>query len=97
MAWVPGAISPHPGIHTPSLAFADVDEDGDLDLATGATSGAAKLWLNDGAGVFVDSGMTLFTGAVGELAFADVDCDGDQDLAIGVATEPSANRILKSR
>gem|GEM_PF-2357626 len=63
-------------------AFADVDNDGDMDvLITGSaiTGDVAYLYLNDGMGVFTAHEDTVFTG-VGNSAVAFSDIDNDQDL-----------------
>jgi predicted nucleotidyltransferase len=70
-----------------SIAFADIDNDGDQDLlVTGQTNSnqtLAKLYSNDGTGVFTEISGTPFTGILsGAIAFADVDNDGDQDVFI---------------
>ena len=66
-------------------AFADVDGDGDLDGL------GQKIMLNNGAGVFTDSGVVLQdpafmyqgTPVTGQaLAAGDVDGDGDIDMAV---------------
>lgn len=60
------------GTAIPSLAIADVDEDGDQDLV------ADRVWVNDGTGTFADAmrGITAY----GDLAVADLDRDGDPDV-----------------
>ncbi|MCA8950943.1 MAG: VCBS repeat-containing protein [Planctomycetes bacterium] len=70
------------------LAWIDVDDDGDLDLASGRRGGTDRLYVNDGTGGFVDR--------TAELGFADLlasdylvdyfDGDGRPDLF--VASEP---------
>ncbi|MEM6804367.1 MAG: T9SS type A sorting domain-containing protein [Bacteroidota bacterium] len=69
-----------------SLAFSDVDGDGDEDvLITGQSNFGdnSKLYKNDGQGVFTEDKVAPFWGVVnGSVAFADVDADGDQDLII---------------
>ena len=61
------------------LACGDVDNDGDIDIfLTGDTT--SKLYYNQGAMTFVDSGLT-FNAAAGEgCTFVDIDQDGDLDL-----------------
>jgi hypothetical protein len=71
-----------------SAAWGDVDSDGDLDLVVGFADRAARLFLNDGKGKFIDatdsSGFNKFawTRDATGLAFADMDKDGDLDLLV---------------
>jgi hypothetical protein len=66
-----------------AVAWADVDGDGDLDLA-GADRGA--LYLNDGGMLRYDSTWTPSDMPDGTcLAWGDVDGDGDPDLALAGA------------
>jgi len=73
------------GTNSDGTAFADVDNDGDLDLAIGRTqreSGNENLLLlNDGSGIFVDK--TAVSGIEdygGYIAVGDYDEDGFVDL-----------------
>src|SRR5688572_2555688 len=79
-------------------AFADFDEDGDIDihvpvedLSQGLND---RLWRNDGKGVFTDVAAQFGIAHAGSLsrgaAWGDYDNDGDQDLAL--ATMPSSGR-----
>ena len=64
-----------------AVAFGDLDGDGDLDayVATGSpTDTGDRVWLNDGAGRFTDSGLRL--GDVSSMGVALGDLDGDGDL-----------------
>jgi len=75
------------GVVYSSLAFSDVDGDGDQDvLITGQNNlnqRIAKLYQNDGSGNFSEVLGTPFIGVIfSSVAFADVDGDGDQDLLI---------------
>ncbi len=63
--------------------FADVDNDGDLDLYVCYTNAANCLFINDGTGVFSESakaaGLDIVSGSV-VGAFEDYDHDGDLDV-----------------
>lgn len=82
--------TPFEGVDESSIAFADVDGDGDLDvIITGLSSNGhvAKLYTNDGSGNFTEVMGTPFIGiAAGSVAFADIDGDNDQDVLITGAT-----------
>ncbi len=55
------------------VRFGDLDGDGDLDTV----HGGRVVWLNDGSGVFTDTGQSL---SGGEVELADLDGDGDLDV-----------------
>lgn len=68
---------------TSSVALADLNGDGDLDAVVGNTAfGPSTVWMNDGSGVFTDSGQELPLGCTA-LALGDLDGDGDVDLFLG--------------
>ncbi|MEN9796385.1 MAG: hypothetical protein RL653_81 [Pseudomonadota bacterium] len=82
---------------TRAAAVLDVDADGDLDiLAAGA--GADALWVNDGAGRFVDDAWRRLPFDRSEahgMAVADLDLDGHVDVLLPV---PDAmDRLLLAR
>ena len=81
-----------------SMAFGDIDGDGDLDLAVGYTAAsgfetAAKLFINDGGGNFTQVDGSLFNDAglpggdidlgLSRIVFGDIDGDGDLDIVTG--------------
>lgn len=75
------------GVLYSSAAFADIDGDDDQDLLiTGRDNSdiiIAKLYTNDGSGVFTEIADTPFEGVMhSSVAFADIDGDNDQDLLI---------------
>ena len=85
-----------------SSAFADVDGDGDSDLAVSYTDGAIGLYIN-GAGTFVDfsarSGLPTSGPEVRGLSWGDFDGDGDPDLHAGVSGEvekPARNLLFRN-
>ena len=62
------------------LETADVDGDGDLDLAIGFESGTSYIRTNPGNGQF--TGAINLVGTAHSFAFADVDGDGDLDVGM---------------
>lgn len=70
-----------------SLAFADIDNDGDLDLALSGSSSAgyiSKIYINNGTSLIESSQWQSDLVAVYEsaLTFGDIDNDNDLDLAL---------------
>ena len=87
---------------TMSLAFGDVDEDGDLDLLVGNGVSPNRqqnyLYANDGSGRFVDATATMLpvlADLTEALALVDVDDDGDLDAVL--AEHGEAHRLLVNR
>ncbi len=80
--------TPFEGVIDSATAFEDIDGDNDQDVlitGTGASGNGhiAKLYTNDGSGVFTEMMNTTFDGVgSGAVAFADVDGDNDQDVFI---------------
>ncbi|MEM7200455.1 MAG: VCBS repeat-containing protein [Planctomycetota bacterium] len=89
---------------TAAFAVGDVDRDGDPDVIVGnmprrygygysVTGGQNRLYLNDGAGAFVDAtdpGLPSALDWTAALALGDLDMDGDLDLVLGRATTTPA-------
>jgi len=75
-------FTPAPGPAS-GVTFADVDNDGDLDLFRCFVNAPNQLWVNDGIGHFTEAakawGVDVVSGG-NVAAFADYDRDGDLDL-----------------
>ena len=85
-------------------AFADLDNDGDLDLimsngegAAGASPEATRVWVNNGDGAMRESAGTLGIGAErpgrGLLVF---DYDGDGDLDLFIANHAGGPQLYRN-
>lgn len=75
------------GVRNSDVTFKDVDSDGDFDvLVPGQTETGdiiAKLYVNDGAGIFAEDIGSSFEGVtLGAVAFSDIDLDGDLDVLL---------------
>ena len=78
-----------------TLVAADLDDDGDPDLAAIGTTAPLVLLFNDGRGGFgraVDTGIVVSPGPLTALLDAgDLDGDGDVDLALGLPGQIATN------
>lgn len=83
------------GVYEGEMEFADVDGDGDQDLFTlGYSEGFdthAKLYLNDGNGIFTLANTSIPELGYSSMAFADVDGDNDIDLLVAGQSGVSGN------
>ena len=100
----PQTIADFAGVENSSIAFADVDGDGDKDVLITGTDNSnprnriAKLYTNDGSGNFTEVTSTPFDGVAGPSVFADMDGDGDLDLLISGETNEriSINKLYRN-
>ncbi len=80
----PGAVLP--GVTTGSVAWADYDDDGDLDLLLTGNAGFARIsrvYRNDGDGVFAWETNAIMLGvANSSAAWGDYDNDDDPDILL---------------
>ena len=80
---------------TRGISLADVDNDGDIDAMSanfgvwGSATAANKVWLNDGSGVFSDSGQRLGESYSFDSSFGDIDNDGDLDAVVANVVAPN--------
>ena len=88
--------TPFTAVQYSSIAFADIDGDGDLDVFITGQSGAnkvANLYKNDGAGSFtLATGSTLTGVSNSSVAFADV--TGNNHLDLLITGENSSNNPI---
>ena len=85
-----------------SVAWGDVDNDGDLDLYVGFSGREGlrnRLFLNlsgDGEARFIDSGQAsiAISGFTRQVSFVDYDSDGDVDLYVALRTD--VNRLFRN-
>lgn len=69
-----------------SVAFADLDGDGDDDLLAGKSrDGSPELWLNEGGRYFQSPESDAFTSMRSSFGFGVGDIDGDNDLDVFIA------------
>jgi hypothetical protein len=77
------------GVSVSSVAWGDVDNDGDLDILLCGDDGSAavsKVYRNDGAGAFVDITAGLTGVAFSSVAWGDYDQDFDLDILLTGST-----------
>jgi uncharacterized repeat protein (TIGR01451 family) len=87
-------------VNNGSVAWSDVDNDGDLDIVlTGydGTQRVAKVYRNDGAGSFTDIDAALTGVNEASVACGDYDNDGDLDILLTGSTGTSrVSRVYRN-
>ena len=68
---------------------ADLDGDGDLDIAVGNDMAPNRIFMNDGKGAFSESGSFGEISSLHGLTLADIDNDGDIDILIPCRGRPN--------
>lgn len=80
-------------IPTWRIGLADLDADGDLDAVfANAQAQHSQVWLNDGHGLFTDTGQQLGSYRHG-IDVGDVDGDGDPDVVISTHQDDQTTRV----
>jgi hypothetical protein len=75
------------------IGLADLDADGDLDAVfANAQAEHSQVWLNDGHGLFTDTGQQLGSFRHG-VDIGDVDGDGDPDVVISTHRDSLTTRV----
>lgn len=98
MLWYPGGtstlaapISVSTGNRAPtSLAAADFDRDGDMDIAYATTGEIRRLLSFNGAGTTWNEGLLATMSGVTEITVGDMEQDGDADV---LAASPAAGNV----
>ncbi len=78
-----------------ALAIGDLDGDGDIDMFVANDAQGSRVYLNDGAAVFTDTGQSLGSTPSRDVALGDLDGDGDLD-AVVANTNGAANRVWQN-
>jgi Tol biopolymer transport system component len=80
-------------VPTYQIGLDDLDGDGDLDAVfSNGQANDSQVWLNEGGGVFSDSGQQL--GKYGHgVNVGDLDGDGDPDLLINTHRDSAPSRV----
>lgn len=78
-------------IATNGFAIGDLDGDMDMDVFAGGFYDDESIWLNDGNGVFVETGQGLAINSNLDIELGDL--DGDSDLDAFIATYSDGNKV----
>jgi hypothetical protein len=85
-----------PDMHdTSSVAWGDMEGDGDLDLAVSNRNYPMQVYVNDGQGNLTVQDVVTETQSMGSAAWGDADGDGDLDLVVAISGAKS--RLYRNR
>ncbi|MHC4445155.1 MAG: FG-GAP repeat domain-containing protein [Planctomycetota bacterium] len=82
------------GAYDSSVAWVDLDNDGERDLAIAGIMGSthySRIYHYEGSDIFTDIGAGLTGLSASSLSFGDIDQDGDADLALAGWTTGGLN------
>ena len=83
-----------PGTSSGSVAWADYDNDGDLDISISGSVVGTKIYCNSGNNSFIEQTLLTFPNVLaGSLNWGDYDIDGDLDILLTGFT--SGERVAK--
>ena len=90
-----------PAVYHSRAVWVDYDGDGDLDVFVCGTTGPtriARLYRNDGGGVFTWDTLAVFPGVQdGDAAWSDYDGDGDPDLLLtGISSPVRISKLYRN-
>lgn len=95
-AWSPSNIGQPGAVY--ALAAADIDYDGDIDLAAGGISTDISIWKNDGSPfdgvVWAHNFVGSASKTIHALALNDIDRDGDLDMVSASETVAGESAVL---
>ncbi|MCP4540531.1 MAG: DUF11 domain-containing protein, partial [Chloroflexi bacterium] len=85
------------GVKNGSVAWGDYDNDGDLDILITGSWYVARLYRNDGDGIFTEAFVNLPGVSYSSVAWGDYDNDGDLDILLtGYSQSGPIGRVYRN-
>jgi len=75
------------------IILKDFDNDSDLDMVFANMRSSAKLWFNNGSGIFIESEQEFPT-EMHDVAVGDLDLDGDHDIIFASTRETTISPLF---